>query len=174
MRLLEQIGQLQHALWQHVIVTPTARGMSSGEPAVRFVPDTGGAPDQAIASEPAASPIVHQKRVYQHKQIALPRWWHTRSDPFAEVWAEIEQWLEADPTRTATSIVQTLHQRDPEQYPTTHLCTLQRRIAKWRATMITTFDNQWLQDELLADTQLPRPLGVVRRPDATGELPTEA
>lgn len=42
------------------------------------------------------------------------------------------------------------------------LRTLQRRIAQWRTTMITTFDDQWLQDELLAPANLPRPLSVAR------------
>jgi hypothetical protein len=56
---------------------------------------------------------------------------------------------------------------DPDHYPTTQLRTLQRRIAKWRAAMITTFDDQWLQEEILADTRLPRPLRAVTAPDDT-------
>jgi hypothetical protein len=51
------------------------------------------------------------------------------------------------------------------------LRTLQRRIAKWRATVITTFDDQWLQEEVLADAKLPRPLRAVSASDkaASGE-----
>ena len=86
-------------------------------------------------------------------------------DPFAEVWTEIEHWLEANPTRTAKSIFVELQQRYPDRYPDVQLRTLQRRIAKWRATVITTFDDQWLEEEVLANAKLPRPLRAVSAPD---------
>ncbi len=79
-------------------------------------------------------------------------------DPFAEVWTEIEHWLEAQPERTAKSIFVELQQRYPGQFPDVQLRTLQRRIARWRATVITTFDDRWLEEEVLTDAILPRPL----------------
>jgi hypothetical protein len=99
----------------------------------------------------------------------LPRWWKTRPDPFAVVWAKLEQWLEAAPTRTAKSLFDELQQHYPDQYAPVQLRTLQRRIAKWRTTMITTFDDHWLQDEVLAPSNLPRPLGVARTATPDGE-----
>jgi hypothetical protein len=53
----------------------------------------------------------------------------------------------------------------PVRYPDVQLRTLQRRIAKWRASVITMFDDQWLQEEVLADAKLPRPLRAVSAPD---------
>ncbi len=171
-RLLTQIDQLQHALWQHAVVGTGASDESSEPSTIRFTASASSLSEQAAPDETPASPIVHQKRVYRRKRVAIPRWWRTRVDPFAEVWTESEQWLEANPTRTATSIFQLLHQRDPERYPHAQLRTLQRRIAKWRATMMTMFDDQWLQDELLADSTLPRPLQAVKLPDDTADPPT--
>jgi hypothetical protein len=162
-RLLTQIDQLQHALWQHAVVGTRASDESSEPSTLRFTASASSRSEQAAPDE---------KRVYRRKRVAIPRWWRTRVDPFAEVWTEIEQWLEANPTRTAKSIFQLLHQRDPERYPHAQLRTLQRRIAKWRATMSTMFDDQWLQDELLAAITLPRPLQAVKRPDDAADPPT--
>ena len=116
-------------------------------------------------------PIVHHKRIYQRKQLHVPRWWRTRMDPFADVWTEIEHWLEANPTRTAKSIFGELQQRAPDRYPAVQLRTLQRRIAKWRATVVTTFDDQWLADAVLADVLLPRPLGATAVPEPLAAHP---
>ena len=138
-------------------------------PAVRFVAEAGGQPDASPQTE-AASPLLrHQKRAYRRAETALPRWWRTRLDPFAMVWAELEQWLEAAPTRTAKSLFAELQQRYPNQYAPMQLRTLQRRIAQWRTTMITTFDDHWLHDEVLAPANVPRPLGVARTVAPDGE-----
>jgi hypothetical protein len=75
-------------------------------------------------------------------------------------------------TRTAKSIFIELQQRAPDQYPDVQLRRLQRRIAKWRATIITTFDDQWLQEEVLADAKLPRPLRAVTAADGATDTPT--
>jgi hypothetical protein len=162
LRLLEQIGQLQAALWSQAVVRDGATNDQAPLPPVRFVAEVGGERD-APQTEAAAPPLRHQKRPYRRAETALPRWWRTRLDPFATAWAEIEQWLEAAPTRTAKSLFEELQQRYPDQYAPMQLRTLQRRIAQWRTRMITTFDDQWLQDEVLAPANLPRPLGVTRR-----------
>ncbi len=77
---------------------------------------------------------------------------------------EIEQTLEAQPHRTAKSIFVELQQRYPGTFTDMQLRTLQRRIARWRATVITTFDDAWLAEEVLLDVVLPRPLQVVALP----------
>jgi hypothetical protein len=139
---------------------------------VRFAANACGLTDQPAPAQTPLPPILHQKRVYHRKQPRLPRWWRTRVDPFADVWAEIEQWLESNPTRTAKSIFLELQQREPDRYPDVQLRTLQRRIAKWRATMISTFDDQWLQEEVLAEVVLPRPLRAATAPEALMQEPS--
>lgn len=160
-RLLAQIERLQDALWQHAVVRTSDTAAVQAEPAVRFVVPTDGLSDQATTVDVPDTPLVRQKRAYHRKHPEVPRWWRSRVDPFAEVWTQVEQWLEADPSRTAKSIFVELQHRFPDRYPDVQLRTLQRRIAAWRAMVITTFDDQWLQEELLADVQLPRPLRAV-------------
>ena len=111
--------------------------------------------------EPAMLP--RQKRAYHRRNPHLPRWWRTRVDPFAEVWTEIEQALEAQPERTAKSIFLALQQRYPGTFPDMQLRTLQRRIARGRATVIMTVDDAWLADEVLLDLVVPRPMRAVPR-----------
>jgi hypothetical protein len=155
LRLLDQIGRLQEALWQHAIVRTSPTADQCLESPVRFTATACGLTEHPTPADPPLPPIVHHKRIYQRKQLHVLRWWRTRLDPFADVWTELEQWLEANPTRTAKSIFGELQQRYPEQYPDMQLRTLQRRIAKWRATVVTTFADQWLADEVLADVILP-------------------
>ncbi|MBX0327645.1 hypothetical protein K2Z83_08140 [Oscillochloris sp. ZM17-4] len=168
-RLLAQIGQLQAALWSQALVRDGAANDHGPLPPVRFVVEADGVGATLPQTEAAAPLLRHQKRAYHRAETALPRWWRTRLDPFATVWAEIEQWLEAAPTRTAKSLFAELQQRYPDQYAPMQLRTLQRRIATWRTTMVTTFDDHWLQDEVLSPANVPRPLGVARTVVPNGE-----
>jgi hypothetical protein len=144
-RLLDHIGRLQDALWQHAVVRISEVAEQPFEAPVRFAVTACGLSDQPTPVDAPVTPIVRQKRAYRRKHPELPRWWRSRVDPFAEVWTEIEQCLEANPARTAKSIFVELQQRYPDRYPDVQLRTLQRRIAQWRASVITAFDDQWLQ-----------------------------
>jgi len=164
-RLLDQIGRLQEALWQHAVVRTSDTSAPQLEAPVRFAANACGLTNQPGPADAPLAPIVRQKRAYHRKHPHIPRWWRSRVDPFAEVWTDIEQWLEVNPSRTAKSIFVELQQRYPDRYPDVQLRTLQRRIARWRATVITTFDDQWLQEEVLANAKLPRQLRAVSAPD---------
>ncbi len=170
-RLLQQMGRLQDALWQHAVVGPLwppANELSSMAP-VSFSVAACGMNDRTGGRQPsngaANTPIVLTKCAYHRKQPQLPRWWRTRVATFAEVWTDIVQWLEAQPERTAKSVLTELQQRYPGQFPDVQLRTLRRRVACWRATMITTFDDGWLADEVLNAASLPRPLCATAVPD---------
>jgi hypothetical protein len=157
-RLLAQIGQLQEALWAHAVL-PSATIPEEAIAALRFTLDPNGAD---AAPEPA--PIQRQKRSYRRKNAQLPRWWRTHPDPFAEIWSEVEGWLEAQPGLTGVAVFKRLQQEHPNVFPDGQLRTLQRRVAKWRTSMITTFDDQWLQGEVLAGADLPLPLRATSHP----------
>jgi len=148
-RLLAQIGQLQDALWAHAVL-PGAIVPDQVGAALRFTlnPDR---PDGA--GEPA--PIQRQKRPYHRKNPQLPRWWRTHPDPFGQVWGEVECWLETQADLTGVAVFKRLQRDYPNVFSDGQLRTLQRRVAKWRRTMITTFDDQWLQSEVLAGAELP-------------------
>ncbi len=98
------------------------------------------------------------QRKYRRTKPQVVRTWRTRADPFASIWDEVRQRLEAAPERTAKAIFQELRQQYPGQYPDGQLRTLQRRVKQWRAQAILRFDQRWLEDELLPAQLLPAAL----------------
>ena len=60
------------------------------------------------------------------------RYWRTRADPFAEVWAEVLVWLEGEPGSTAKELFCRLQVRYPGTFQDGQLRTLQRRVKAWR------------------------------------------
>jgi hypothetical protein len=158
-RLLAQIGQLQDALWAQASLPGAILSAAATLP---FSLE----PHASTATE--SPPLQRQKRPYHWKAPKKVRYWRTRLDPFALVWAEVEGWLEAHPEMTGVTVFQRLRAAYPDDFSETQLRTLQRRVAEWRAERVMTFDDQWLQQELLAGASLPPALrataseGVVR------------
>ena len=69
-----------------------------------------------------------------HRTKAKPRRdWRTRLDPFEAVWSKVEEWLEAEPERTAKELFERLQSEHPEQFPSHQLRTLQRRVKSWQS-----------------------------------------
>jgi len=66
-------------------------------------------------------------------ELARPRSWRTREDPFAEDWPWIVALLEATPELEAKTIFEELRVRQPERYEPGQLRTLQRHVREWRA-----------------------------------------
>jgi len=68
------------------------------------------------------------------RKKAAKHWWRTRTDPFADSWPLVEDWLVAEPSLAAGELLTRLRQRLPDLYPTgAQLRTLQRRVKAWRA-----------------------------------------
>src|SRR3954447_18307341 len=63
----------------------------------------------------------------------MDRDWRTRTDPFAEVWEQIQQSLQLNPGLEAKTIFADLQRRFPGRFPNGQLRTLQRRCRQWRA-----------------------------------------
>src|SRR3712207_835441 len=128
------ISQLQAALWQHAVfrqpVTPLAGGRAEDEAAaVRFAAEACGlgATPAGDGGGPASVPAAGPRKYHRSRKLKAPRTYRTRVDPFAEVWAEVEAWLTADPTRTGKGAFQELQRRYPGRYTHGQLRTLQRR-----------------------------------------------
>lgn len=151
-RLLAQIGQLQDALWAQATLPGAILSAAAATVPFSLDPNT--------TSAPEAPPLRYEKRAYHWKAPKKARYWRTRLDPFALVWAEIEGWLEAHPEMTGVTVFQRLREAYPDDFTETQLRTLQRRVAEWRAERVTTFDDQWLQQELLAGGSLLGPFGA--------------
>ena len=66
-------------------------------------------------------------------QCKPPRHWRTRPDPFAEVWAEVEDLLRREPGLEAKTIFDELQRRYPGRFADGQLRTLQRRVREWRS-----------------------------------------
>jgi hypothetical protein len=62
------------------------------------------------------------------------REWRTRPDPFAEVWDEIRQQMDANPGLEAKTVFEALQRQRPGEFSDGQLRTLQRRVKQWRAT----------------------------------------
>jgi len=61
------------------------------------------------------------------------RFWRTRVNPFAAHWAQIEQWLTAEPGLEAKTLFEALLREHPGAYHEGQLRTLQRQVRRWRA-----------------------------------------
>jgi hypothetical protein len=66
-------------------------------------------------------------------EVKLPHRWRTRPDPFAEVWPEVREQLEANPGLEAKTLFAELQRRYRGRFADGQLRTLQRRIKRWRA-----------------------------------------
>jgi hypothetical protein len=74
-------------------------------------------------------------RPTHRKPYTGPRPWRTRVDPFENVWALVEQWLNEQPDANAKSIFQRLQATMPEPFQPGQLRTLQRRVKEWRTAI---------------------------------------
>lgn len=63
-----------------------------------------------------------------------------RVNPFEEVWPVVEDWLEAEPERTAQEILGRLQGAFPDRFPNGQLRTLQRRVKAWRSVKAQELD----------------------------------
>jgi len=93
---------------------------------------------QAVASAKAGFSERTGRRIDGGQ--ALPgqrgvRHWRTRHDPLAGVWEElVVPMLHQVPFLRATSIIEEINLQHPGKIDERHIRTLQRRIARWRAT----------------------------------------
>jgi hypothetical protein len=177
--LLRQIGQLQEALWRLAVfrqpVTSLAAVRAGDAAAVRFAAEAcglGTAP-AAGGGQPPASVAAGPRKYHRSAKPKAPRTWRTRIDPFADVWAEVEAWLTADPARTGKGAFLELQRRYPGRYSHGQMRTLQRRIAGWRARAVVTFDDGWLAEERLGEPGGLRPLRIVPLGGDAGDAAAE-
>jgi hypothetical protein len=97
---------------------------------------------QGTAKEVAAAKAgMDPKSARKYRQLGklpsevkcMDRDWRTRSDPFAEVWDQIEQLLQREPRLEAKTIFADLQRRFPGRFADGQLRTLQRRLKRWRS-----------------------------------------
>ena len=70
--------------------------------------------------------------------------------------------IAAAPERTVRSIFVELQARYPQRHPDAQLRTLQRGIGAWRAKVLLTFNDGWLDDDTPLDLRDPGTLPALR------------
>ena len=66
-------------------------------------------------------------------QRKLPRDYRTRTDPFAEVWIDVQKLLEAQPRLQAKTLFEDLQRKFPGKFPDSTRRTFERRVNAWRS-----------------------------------------
>jgi hypothetical protein len=66
-------------------------------------------------------------------ELAKPRTWRTREDPFEEVWLEVLARLEAEPKLRAFTLFGWLQEKYRRRFPDSQRRTFERRVRAWRA-----------------------------------------
>ena len=66
-------------------------------------------------------------------QRKKPRDYRTRTDPFADVWDEVQLRLEAEPQLKAKTLFEWLQQTRLGEFPDSTRRTFERRVARWRS-----------------------------------------
>jgi len=165
-QLLRQMSVLQDALWRHAIFRAPQVDVVDApmltQP-VQFALAHGlqqHAHPQDDRHEDLRHAPIGTRKYHRTKKLA-PRTYRTRPDPFATVWDEVCDWLQAHPERTAKSLFQELQACYPGHFPDVQLRTLQRRVRAWRAQAILAFDDQWLHEEVLSAQPVPTSLKLV-------------
>jgi len=74
-----------------------------------------------------------QAKQLPSQRVAL-RQWRTRSDPFAEVWPQVEQRLQDEPELRAVTLFRWLQEQPQGAFPDSQRRTFERRVRLWRAT----------------------------------------
>jgi hypothetical protein len=88
--------------------------------------------DKADMDEKTARKYRRLRRL--PSEVAAERTWRTRRDPFAEVWPEVHEQLQAAPGLEAKTLFAWLQGKYPTKFDDTQLRSFQRGVKRWRAT----------------------------------------
>ncbi len=156
LRLLQQLEQLQKALWQHAVKPGMASESQEVPSTLPFSAKLCAEEKVPVDGLPGTPPsLLKQERKRRYQRSERPHDWRTRKDPFEGLWDEITSWLEAKPELTAADIFRELERLYPGQYRPTQARTLRRGVQKLRARLLVTFDDQWGEEVLSAPALAP-------------------
>ena len=75
----------------------------------------------------------YRKQGKPPNQLKERRSYLTRVDGFAQVWRELEELLDRDPSLEAVTLMERLCRQYPGQFQLGQVRTLQRRVKRWKA-----------------------------------------
>lgn len=134
LRLVQQIDELQRALWRCV-------GRTTSPSVVRFSPD-GCVPLVLAGSEQAAEDPILQGQETAGSQEGLLQPRSTR-DPFAGEWPFIVAYVAAHPQCSGGELFQELERRHPGRYAPSHLTALSIGLRQIRARQVEAQRREW-------------------------------
>ena len=144
-RLLAGIETLQDQLWPYAYLAfgmPEPEEAANGaQPKMSRHPKPDPAPPNPAEAHSSSTPKDRVERMYRRTKKPRrdgqgKRWWRTRPDPFAEVWAEVEQRLSEAPFASGKGFFLDLQRRYPGKFPDGQLRTFQRRVRDWRVAQV--------------------------------------
>jgi hypothetical protein len=133
--ILKELEHLQDRFWEYA--HKKASSAAGIEGACEFIAQNPNLP-QPVVTPPAPDAEISTAgrktvRTYRRtRKPTPPRTWRTRTDPFADVWGQIQLQLEINPSRSAKELFLDLQQRYPGKYLHGQLRTLQRRVKQHR------------------------------------------
>src|SRR6266700_2788259 len=162
LRLLEQLEQLQKALFQHAVkpgaASPSQEGSSTLPFSVKLVTREQVPADGIPGTAPSLQKSERRRR---YQRSGRPHDWRTRKDPFEGEWEQISSWLLANPELTGVDIFHKLEQLSPGRYRPTQVRTLQRGLGKLRGRLLVTFHDQWGEEVVNGHTPTPELRGEI-------------
>lgn len=162
--LRRQMETLQRAFWRHAHELEAIGGQRQGEaPKAAASSNCNVTIPEGTAAVVAAWQEQSERRYRRQGRPRVPYTWRTRPDPFEEVGEQIEQWLAAEPERTAKSLLQELQQQYPGQYGSSQLRTLQRRVKEWRRETLLQFNEEWLDQDRVHGKVAPEEAQAMER-----------
>ena len=157
LRLLQQLEQLQKALFQHAVkpgaISPSLEGSSTLQFSVKLVTSEQVPADGIPGTAPS---LLKKERRRRDQRSGRPHDWRTRKDPFEGEWEQISSWLLANPELTGVDIFHQLEQLSPGRYRPTQVRTLQRGLGKLRRRLLVTFTDQWGEEVVNGHTSTPQ------------------
>jgi len=136
--LLRQVEHQQNVLWQYAHQAATADNTLTRVPFrdVNKVPyfdrQTSSAEDTNKVAHIEVGSRTYRATRKERRKMSAPRYWRTRPDAFAEVWKQVEEQLERNPSVETKQLFQHLQRLQPGKFNDTQLRTLQRRVRAWR------------------------------------------
>lgn len=134
LRLVQQIDELQRALWRCV-------GRTTAPSVVQFSPKGCIPLVLAGVGQAATNPMPqNQERLSSQEALLQPR---STRDPFAEEWPFIVAYVATHPQCSSGELFQELERRHPGHYTPSHLTALALGLRQIRACQVEAREDNW-------------------------------
>jgi hypothetical protein len=134
LKLLNELVRLQDQFWAYAYkkVSSPPLESSEGKTINRNVVPNGQIIKQISNVESPAMRRQSSRTYRRSEKPRVPRTWRTRTDPFADVWEQVQLQIDINPGRNVKELFLDLQQQYPGKFSDGQLRTLQRRVKQRR------------------------------------------